>query len=124
MPMVEETLAPGVWVAVVARAQGVNANLVFHGCKRDPAGLLGDRSAPSVGKASARGVRLLPVRVAEEAQNQQPVPLAVSPPYSVDRAGVVVPGSMELTLSKAQIRIQGRVDSQALRVGLEGLLGG
>ena len=121
--MVEETLAPGVSVAVVARAHGVNANLVFHWRKLYHAGLLGDRSATAVGKASASGVRLLPVSVAEDTQNQPPVPAAVSPSYSVDREAVGVPGSIELTLAKAQIRIKGTVDSQALRVLLECLLG-
>lgn len=70
--IVEETLLPGVSVAAVARAQGVNANLVFHWRKLYQAGLLGDRPATSVGEASARCVRLLPVTVAEDAQNKQP----------------------------------------------------
>ena len=117
--MVEETLAPGVSVAVVARAHGVNANLVFHWRKLYHAGLLGNQSATAVGKASASGMRLLPVSVAEDTQNQPAVPVAVGPPYSVDREVVVVPGSIELTLAKAQIRIKGTVDSQALRVMLE-----
>ncbi len=43
--IVEETLAPGVSVAVVARSQGVNANLVFHWRKLYQAGLLADRPA-------------------------------------------------------------------------------
>jgi transposase len=121
--IVEETLLPGVSVAAVARAQGVNANLVFHWRKLYQAGLLGDRPATSVGEASARCVRLLPVTVAEDAQNKQPVSVVVSTPYSVDREAVVLPGSIELTLAKAQIRITGTVDSQALRVVLGCLLG-
>ena len=122
--MVEETLLPGVSVAAVARAHGVNANLVFHWRKLYHGGLLADRHATSLGKARASGVRLLPVRVAEDAQNQPLVPAAVSTQqYSVDHEAVVLPGSPELTLAKAQIRIAGTVDYQALRVVLECLLG-
>lgn len=121
--IVEETLATGVSVAVVARAHGVNANLVFHWRKLYHAGLLGDRAATSLGQTRASGVRLLPVRVAEEAQNQPLVAAAVSTPYGVAHEAALVPGTMELTLGKAQIRITGRVDAQALRVVLECLRG-
>jgi transposase len=121
--IVEETPATGVSVAVVARAHGVNANVVFHWRKLYQAGLLGDRAAPSVGEARTSGVRLLPVSVAEDVQNQLPVPAAVSTQYSVDHEAVVVPSTIKLTLAKAQIRITGRVDTQALRVVMECLRG-
>ena len=121
--IVEETLATGVSVAVVARAHSVNANLVFHWRKLYHAGLLGERAATSLGQARASGVRLLPVSVAEEAENQPPVAAAVSTPYGVAHEAAIVPGSMELTLAKAQIRITGRVDAQVLRVVLECLRG-
>jgi transposase len=121
--IVEETLGSGVSVAVVARAHSVNANLVFHWRKLYHAGLLGERAATSLGQARASGVRLLPVSVAEEAENQPPVAAAVSTPYGVAHEAAIVPGSMELTLAKAQIRITGRVDAQVLRVVLECLRG-
>ena len=121
--IVEETLGTGVSVAVVARAHSVNANLVFHWRKLYHAGLLGERAATSLGQARASGVRLLPVSVAEEAENQPPVAAAVSTPYGVAHEAAIVPGSMELTLAKAQIRITGRVDAQVLRVVLECLRG-
>ena len=118
--IVEETLVPGNSVAVVARTHEINANLVFQWRKLYQAGLLGTTSA---GAARARGVRLLPVRVAEEAESRPPVPVVVSPQSdSADREAEVVLGSMELTLAKAQIRITGAVDSQVLRVVLECLL--
>jgi hypothetical protein len=101
----------------------VNANLVFHWRKLYHAGLLGERAATSLGQARASGVRLLPVSVAEEAENQPPVAAAVSTPYGVAHEAAIVPGSMELTLAKAQIRITGRVDAQVLRVVLECLRG-
>jgi transposase len=121
--IVEETLGTGVSVAVVARAHSVNANLVFHWRKLYHAGLLGERAATSLGQARASGVRLLPVSVAEEAENQPPVAAAVSTPYGVAHEAAIVPGSMELTLAKAQIRITGRVDAQVLRVVMECLRG-
>jgi transposase len=121
--IVEETLAVGVSVAVVARTHGVNANLVFHWRKLYHAGLLADRAATAKGHACASGVRLLPVSVAEEVRNQPPVPAVSTQQYSVDREAAVLLGSMELTLANAQIRITGSVDVQALRVVLECLRG-
>jgi transposase-like protein len=56
--IVKEALVPGVSVSAVARARGVNANLLFHWRKLYRAGLL---SAPEQGE-----VRLLPVRVQRE----------------------------------------------------------
>lgn len=121
--IVEETLATGVSVAVVARAHSGNANLVFHGRKLYPAGLRADRSGTARGRTRASGVRLLPGSVAEEAQNPPLVPAAVSTSYGVDQEATLVPGSMELTVAKAQIRIPGSVDTQALRVVRECLRG-
>ena len=54
--IVGEALAEGASVARVARAHGVNANLVFNWCRLYRAGRLGRRSE----------AKLLPVRVAEE----------------------------------------------------------
>src|SRR5271166_6637103 len=60
--IVEETLSSGESVATVARAHGVNANLVFHWRKLYHAGLLDQ--APST--AVSNDLRLLPVVVHEE----------------------------------------------------------
>src|ERR1035441_8195432 len=76
--IVEETLATGVSVAVVAPGAGGDANPVVFSRTRYPGGLLADRAATSLGQAGASGVRLLPVRVAEETQNQPPFLAAVS----------------------------------------------
>ena len=59
--IIEEALVPGVSVAAVARAHGINANMLFSWRKMYRAGLL---------NASACGVRLLPVRVGEEKESQ------------------------------------------------------
>ena len=55
--IVEETLVPGVSVATVARAHGVNTNQVFGWRKLYQSGLLG----PLTTKADASAVRLLPI---------------------------------------------------------------
>jgi transposase len=60
--IVEQTLSSGVSVATVARAHGVNANLVFHWHRLYHAGLLDQ--APSA--AATNDAWLLPVVVEEE----------------------------------------------------------
>jgi transposase len=56
--IIEEALRPGASVAAVARAHGINANMLFHWRKLYRAGLLPN---PETG-----AVRSLPVRVSEE----------------------------------------------------------
>ncbi len=68
--IVEETFVPGVLVATVARAHGVNANQVFRWRKLYQAGLL----EPLATDASA--VRLLPVTVSSDLEPAEPaIPL-------------------------------------------------
>jgi transposase len=67
--IVEETMAPGVSVATVARAHGINANLVFVWRKQYHAGLLGSSPAASSSEVGASCVRLLPVTVADVAMD-------------------------------------------------------
>ena len=66
--IVEETLAPGTSVAIVARAHGVNANQVFAWRKLYQAGLLGSTNPTSVSEAGTSCVRLLPVTVSAEVE--------------------------------------------------------
>ena len=112
--IVEETLVPGVSVATVARAHGVNANQVFGWRKLYQSGLLG----PLATKADASTVRLLPVTVSSELEPAAP---PVPPLANKQEVGDVQPGAIELTLSKARIRITGQVDTAVLRVILESL---
>ncbi len=70
--LVEHSPQPGVFLAQLAREQGVNANQIFSSRKAYRAGLP---------EASAAGVRLLPVRVSEAA-----TPGSVSRP-SAERSG-------------------------------------
>jgi transposase len=62
--IVEETLADGASVAVVARQHGVNANQVFHWRRLYQAGLL----SSSVDQAKTDAARLLPVAVVEDTE--------------------------------------------------------
>ena len=103
--IVEETLEAGASVARVAREHGINANQVFYWRKQYREGRFG-KSRPG---------NLLPVTVSEIPPN---------------RAGRVrgassqdISGTMEIELSKGQVRVTGSVEPEALRIVLEYLLG-
>lgn len=118
--IVEETLAPGTSVAIVARAHGVNANQVFGWRKLYHSGLLGSANSTSVSEASTSSVRLLPVTVsADGGCGHAQTAVAVGQPGEREHESVVSPGVIELTLAKAQIRITGKVEPSVLRVLLE-----
>lgn len=114
--IVEETLVPGVSVATVARAHGVNANQVFGWRKLYQAGLLGPKDV-SGGGALQSSVRLLPVVISAEGE-QAPQQLETKADVAVSCSG-----SIELIFSKARVRISGQVDTALLRVILESLRG-
>ena len=112
--VVQETLLPGASVARIARAHEVNANQVFLWRKQYQHGLLG---------ATVNDNRLVPVRVVGESgdsvrehpkedQHRHEAPVTETPS-----------GTIEIKLAKAQLRIDGAVDSASLRVILEYLLG-
>jgi len=100
--IVEEALVPGVSVAAIARAHGVNANLVFHWRKLYRAGLLSG--------AEQREVCLLPVRVQRERKNKR---------RRHTEAVAEEDGTLEVILAKAQVRIAGKVNGEVVRVVLE-----
>jgi transposase len=97
--MVEQAMQPGASVARVAQQHGVNANLLFHRRNLYRRGLLTEPSTSSL--------ELLPVKVADGAT-------------SVMSAGAS--GTIEVTVARAQIRIAGRPDREALGVVLEYVL--
>jgi|SRR5579883_1446473 len=112
--IVEETLVPGVSVATIARAHGVNANQVFGWRKLYHAGQLGPQKAS--GQTPQGAVHLLPVTICseEEQATQQPD----SKPDLTACAGWI-----ELVFPTARVRISGQVDTALLRVVLESLRG-
>lgn len=95
--IVEETLAPGASVAVIARAHGVNANQVFQWRKLYHEGRLG----PAVAST-----QLIPVRVAE----------AVSENV---RSAMSASGAIHIEIGKVRLRVEGKVDPECLRIILE-----
>ena len=103
--IVEETLAAGASVALVARSHGVNANQVFSWRKLYRCGLLG-----------AAG--LLPVKVTESARPERSASVDV-PAAAGHRSGS---GVIQISVGKTQIRIEGEVDRDTLRVVLKSVL--
>jgi transposase len=102
--IVEQTLVEGASVARVARAHGLNANLVFNWRKLYQAGRLGGREQ----------AKLLPVKVSPE---------SVAPPrvslHQVDSLRSCSSGTIHIQLHHSQVRVEGSVDPMLLRVLLE-----
>jgi transposase len=95
----EESLQPGVSVAVVARRHGVNANQVFHWRKLLGQGRLDVKPNPT---------QLMPVRITGVGEDKS---LPVH-----QQTGVI-----QIELGRARIRVEGAVDPDMLRAVLEQL---
>jgi len=118
LQIVEETLAPGASVALVAREHGVNANQVFKWRRLHLAGkLITQRSK----RSTAIGARLLPVTISDAGQ---PLGTVVAEPTPRSSSVPCAPcsGSIHIKFSKAQVRVEGSADASALRMVLECLL--
>ncbi len=114
--IVEETLAPGASVALVARAHGVNANQVFKWRRLQLAGELIEKRSK---RSTATSARLLPVTVRDAEQQPGTVVVEATPNPSSSR---YTAGSIHIQFSKAQVRVEGSADASALRMVLECLL--
>lgn len=95
----EESLQPGISVAVLARRHGVNANQVFHWRKLLREGRLDERPASA---------QLVPVRISDVAEEQ----LRPTRRYS---------GTIQIECGRTRVRIEGAADPESLRVVLEHL---
>src|SRR5215210_513720 len=84
----EESLQPGVSVAVLARAHGVNANQVFTWRKLYREGLLDAKPSPA---------QLVPVRIAEVVSRETDMSL-LSRSFS---------GTVHLEVGRARLRVEG-----------------
>ena len=102
--IVQEALTEGASVARVARAHGVNANLVFNWCRKYHAGRLGSGSE----------AKLLPVRVTAESAVALPGPLCEPRAVQISSSGTI-----HIQLRHAQVRVEGNADPAVLRVLLE-----
>ncbi len=120
--IVEASLVQSASVAGVARAYGVNANLVFKWRKLHQQGALGGRRAIA---------RLMRVQVAEEPAAERAVAGSVgrdasSPQPQNTQGGLLrtsAPGTIRIQLPNAQLRIEGSADVSTLRAVLEILRG-
>jgi transposase len=99
--IVEETLAEGASVAQIARAHGVNANLVFNWRRLYRAGQLRGRGEN----------KLLPVRVARE--DTRPSTPSDCPLMTNSE------GTIYIRLRDVQVQVQGSADPGLLRLVLE-----
>jgi transposase len=95
--IVEETLRPGASVAIIARRHDVNANQVFHWRKLYRQGQL---------DADSAAAQLVPVRIAEVVNGEQP-------PAKL-YGGVIV-----VEVGRVRVRVEGAVDADNLRLILE-----
>ena len=102
--IVGEALAEGASVARVARAHGVNANLVFNWCRLYRAGRLRRRSE----------AKLLPVRVTGD--NSSPRPASCAEPRGLLARSA---GTIHIQLEHAQVRVESDANPVLLRVLLE-----
>jgi transposase len=102
--IVGEALGEGASVARVARAHGVNANLVFNWCRLYRAGRLGRRSE----------AKLLPVRVAGESSTPPPASWTEASGLLASSAGTI-----HIQLQHAQVRVENGANPMLLRVLLE-----
>ena len=112
--LVEQCLLPGASVAAVARAGGVNANLLFK-WRRDHL-----RSKRLIGAASSSSTVLVPVQVATgmdtgvgHSQASAPSP-ASAPMAVVTHRAARVAGTIELDIAGAVLRLRGPVDEASL----------
>jgi transposase len=111
--MVELSLVPGASVAAIALEHGINANLLFgwrnaHLKSRETD--LADR------KDVAGPATLLPVEVVAAMP-------PVAAPATPNSRGSGVPGSIEIEVAGARVRVRGVVDEASLRSVLAALRG-
>ena len=104
--IVEQALEPGASVARVARAHGLNANVVFNWRRLYSEGKLAVETA--------QPMKLLPVRIEEREVGDPTAEEVVPPSY----------GSIHIELrGKVRISVEGHADLAAIRAVLEVLRG-
>ena len=124
--VVEAALAPGASVAGVARANGVNANLVFKWIRRSREGWRDRRRALRRSPGADAAPSFVPVRlIAEPTALKDAAAGKIGPPsrqYDPPRPARL--GALEICLPNGtQVRIEGGVDGEALRLVLSTLSG-
>jgi transposase len=115
--IVEQSMAPGVSIASVAMAHGINANQLHKWRYLYKKGELGSMRQPS----NRDALELLPVRLALDVPlhtKARPSSLPVPAPTSQTRTSC---GYVELELGDHQLRIHGHVSTDALRSILQAI---
>ena len=102
--IVEETLKPGASVALVARANGVNANQVFKWRRQYQKGRL-EIDAPTT---------LVPVKISDAVS---PLPRPSRHKSKARKSGII-----DIDLGHARVRIEGTADPECVRAALESLI--
>jgi transposase len=121
--IVEETLVPGVSVAAVARAHGINANQIFAWRKLHLAGKLAGRK-PATVKPGELSMRLLPVSVSDAPLiAAAPTALLVAPSDTEASTPPPAISSIRIQFAKAKVHVEGAADPALLRAVLECLRG-
>ena len=108
--LVEHSLVPGASVAAIAQEAGVNANLLFNWRR-----LHLQAQVPAVSTAAAPV--LLPVTVVAAAE--QTAPMTPTPPGPSPR--MAAPGTIEIDINGARVRLRGAVDEASIRSVLRAL---
>jgi transposase len=111
--LVELSLAPGTSVAAIALEHGINANLLFGWRK---AYLKSQADTPANHKGRPVPATLLPVEVIA------PANLGAPPTAPLNRSANP-PGSIEIEVAGARVRVRGSVDEASLRSVLAALRG-
>jgi transposase len=104
-------LEPGVSVARVARAHGVNTNQVFQWRRQYRQGLLSEKNGEPA--------KLLPVHVTGATVRKAHGAVRQQATHRIREAA----GTIHVELLKGHLRVMGHVDAEALRAVLEQLLG-
>ena len=102
--IVEETLKAGASVALVARANGVNANQVFKWRRQYRRGRLEIEAATT----------LVPVKISDAVS---PLPRPSGQKPKARKFGII-----DIDLGHARVRIEGTADPECVRAALEGLV--
>jgi transposase len=109
--IVEQSLAPGISIASVARAHGVNANLLHKWRVRYRHGELGAVAAVTAPSTLTAVQIVKPARLAV-AKPSQPTTI---------RTETAPPGYIELLFSNARVLVHGAPDRQTLRNVIDAL---
>jgi transposase len=112
--LIQRSLQPGASVSGIALDSGINANLLFRWRREH---LRANGRGPMSTPAPTMPV-LLPVKI------ESPMPRVaappVGPPQPRDRAN---PGTIEIDIGGARVRLRGPVDESSLRAVLQALRG-